>query len=170
VPVLCRWPHNPIHQGIQERDDDGVIRGQGQVTQGAGAFRALYQRLRKGGHGTARTFAEENPAGPPDWGRVRQMARFFGALGDPECIRLLEFLAGGERTIPECIAYTRRPAAEVSDHMSTLQERGWIQRRRRSYGLADARVRELVLLARVLAENNVGALVHCSHLESSPPC
>ena len=47
------------------------------MTQGSEAFRALYKRLRNGGHDAARTFPEDNSAGQQDWGRVRQMARFF---------------------------------------------------------------------------------------------
>jgi hypothetical protein len=114
--------------------------------------------------------ADNAGEGKRDWERVQQMAGFFSALGDPECIRLLEFLAAGESTAADCAARTGLPEGRVCEHLATLQRRGWIATAGPSYRLADGRAKELVLLARTLAENNVGALVRCSHLENSPPC
>ena|ERR1700733_7656062 len=107
---------------------------------------------------------------PGDRRQVEQMAGFFGALGDPECIRLIEFLAQGERTTSECVAHTCLPPDAVCAHLAMLRDRGWIMAHHQdSYRLADPRATELVLLARILAQNNVGALVQCNHLGQSAP-
>jgi ArsR family transcriptional regulator, cadmium/lead-responsive transcriptional repressor len=115
------------------------------------------------------------PAPPPPAERerdeVEEMAGLFRALADPACLRLLEFLATEERTIPECAAHTSLPASSVRHHLACLEKTGWIELcRHDSCRMTDARAVELLLLARSLAANNAGALVQCLHLDRPQPC
>jgi ArsR family transcriptional regulator, cadmium/lead-responsive transcriptional repressor len=136
--------------------------------------RVAWQRRRPPRLGTARETASELTR-PPPMGRAQeemeQMAGFFGALADPACLRLLEFLAAQERTVPECAAHTSLSSSCVRQHLTCLEQHGWIERRRDgSARLTDPRAAELLLLARALAENNAGALSECLHLDRSRLC
>ncbi|MGI8450457.1 MAG: ArsR/SmtB family transcription factor [Streptosporangiaceae bacterium] len=136
---------------------------------------AVLWRMRRASRpGGAGETAGERTRPPPaarEHEEIEQMAGLFGALADPACLQLLEFLATEERTIPECAAHTGLSSSHVRQHLTCLEEHGWIERRRDGCSrLTDPRAAELLLLARALAENNAGALAQCLHLDRSRPC
>jgi DNA-binding transcriptional ArsR family regulator len=109
------------------------------------------------------------PAGD---GGVEVVARFFRALGDPARLRLLEFLLPGERTVTECVTHVGLSQGRVSAHLACLAGCGYVQARRQGrnafYRVADARVADLVVLARSMAADNAAALAACVHIEPAP--
>jgi DNA-binding transcriptional ArsR family regulator len=96
---------------------------------------------------------------------VELVARFFRALGDPARLRLLEFLLPAERTVSECVRHIGLSQGRVSVHLACLADCGYVQVRRSGrfawYKVADARVADLVMLARSLAADNAAALADC---------
>lgn len=99
-------------------------------------------------------------------------ARFFRALSDPTRLRLLEFILSAERTVAECVERVGISQPRVSVHLSCLTECGYVVARRDGrklrYSVGDARVAELVHLARALAADNAAALSCCSRISESP--
>lgn len=92
------------------------------------------------------------------------LARFFRVLGDPTRLRILEALVGQERSVSELVAIVGAPQSRVSNHLACLKWCRFAESERRGrqvfYRVTDARVRELIRLARTLAGE------HCDHLES----
>ncbi|TCO59283.1 ArsR/SmtB family transcription factor [Actinocrispum wychmicini] len=100
---------------------------------------------------------------------VQVVAKFFRALGDPVRLRLLEFLLHAEHTVTECVAQVGLSQGRVSSHLSCLADCGYVALRREGrfsyYRVADARVADLVLLARSLAAENTAALATCVRID-----
>jgi DNA-binding transcriptional ArsR family regulator len=99
------------------------------------------------------------------------VARFFRALSDPNRLKLLEFILGGERTAAECVAYAQISQPRVSVHLSCLVDCGYVTARRDGkklrYSVGDPRVADLVVLARSLAADNATALTCCTRIPDS---
>lgn len=85
---------------------------------------------------------------------VTVVARIFRALGDPNRLRLLEFLLDGEHTVTECVAHIGLSQGRVSSHLAFLAECGCVEVQRTArtarYTMVDERVVELVTRARAL--------------------
>lgn len=75
------------------------------------------------------------------------VAERFRLLGDPVRLRLLQALAGGERSVADLVGTTGVAQASASKHLQLLLRGGLVQRRRQGmyvfYQVADARVFEL---------------------------
>lgn len=99
-------------------------------------------------------------------------ARFFRALSDPTRLRLLEFILSHERTVAECVEHVGISQPRVSVHLSCLTDCGYVVARRDGrklrYSVGDARVAELVHLARALAADNAVALSCCPRIADHP--
>jgi DNA-binding transcriptional ArsR family regulator len=97
-------------------------------------------------------------------GRV-VLAKLFRALGDPTRLLLLEFVLHEERTVSECVEHVGLAQSRVSTHLACLADCGFVTVRREGrfvhYRVADPRVAEIVLLARVLSAENAGAVAEC---------
>jgi ArsR family transcriptional regulator len=72
-------------------------------------------------------------------------AGLFAALADPNRLRLLSLLRGGERCVCELVAQLRIPQPRTSRHMAVLRKSGLVRSRRQGYwtyySLAPARGR-----------------------------
>lgn len=75
-------------------------------------------------------------------------AELFRTLGDPERLRLLTLLAGGERTVTELAQAAGAGLSVVSQRLRVLRLEGLLTRRRdgrnQYYGLADRHVADLI--------------------------
>ncbi len=105
-----------------------------------------------------------------DHTNVDTVAKFFRALGDPNRLRLLEFLLDGEHSVSECVSHIGLSQGRVSTHLACLADCGYVQARREGrwcyYRVADPRVAELVSLARALAADNCAALDSCERIDT----
>lgn len=72
---------------------------------------------------------------------LEAVERFFSVLGDDNRLRILQALAGGERSVSEILERTRLPQTLVSFHLRVLREAGVVANERRGpfiyYRLAD---------------------------------
>lgn len=102
---------------------------------------------------------------------VGTVAKFFRALGDPNRLRLLEFLLDGEHSVSDCVLHIGLSQGRVSTHLACLADCGYVHARREGrwcyYRVADPRVAELVILARALAADNCADLAACERID--PP-
>jgi DNA-binding transcriptional ArsR family regulator len=100
------------------------------------------------------------------------VARFFRALSDPTRLKLLEFILAGERTSAECVEHAGISQPRVSVHLSCLVDCGYVTARRDGkklrYSVGDARVADLLHLARALAADNSSALDCCPRIPDVP--
>lgn len=78
---------------------------------------------------------------------LEKVAAYFQALAEPTRLRLLNLLRGGERNVGELAQLCGYTAANVSRHLSQLQQQGLVERESRGtsayYRIADAAVYEL---------------------------
>ena len=92
-------------------------------------------------------------------------ARFFKGLGDPVRLRILEFLVGGERSVGDIVEYLDIPQNKVSMHLGCLRWCGYVNTRREGrfifYSLGDARVTQIVRLARDVLHGSEVYLMTC---------
>ena len=76
-----------------------------------------------------------------------EVAAFFQALAEPNRLRLLNLLRGGEQRVGDLAEQTGLTTANVSRHLSLLQQRGLVLREGRGtsvyYRIADAGIYEL---------------------------
>jgi DNA-binding transcriptional ArsR family regulator len=97
------------------------------------------------------------------------IAKFFRALGDPNRLRLLEFVLHTERSVSECVEHIGLAQGRVSTHLACLADCGFVEVRRDGrftrYKVSDPRVAELVLLARAVSADNVAALSECMRID-----
>lgn len=100
---------------------------------------------------------------------VDLLAKFFRALGDPTRLRLLAFLLDEERTVTECVAHVGLSQGRVSSHLACLADCGYVRARRVGrhafYRVTDARVAQLVLVARSLTGTNAVGLAACMRID-----
>jgi DNA-binding transcriptional ArsR family regulator len=105
---------------------------------------------------------------PTEANGVEMVAKFFRALGDPNRLRLLEFLLHDEHSVSECVTHIGLSQGRVSSHLACLSDCGYVHLRRQGrfsyYQVTDPRVAELVLLARSLAAENTTALATCMRI------
>ncbi len=76
-----------------------------------------------------------------------EVASFFQALAEPNRLRLLNLLRDGEQRVGDLAEQTGLTTANVSRHLSLLQQRGLVLRESRGtsayYRIADAGIYEL---------------------------
>lgn len=60
-------------------------------------------------------------------------AGLFAAFSDPNRLRLLSLLRGGERCVCELVAALRIPQARTSRHLGRLKSAGLVRSRRQGY-------------------------------------
>jgi ArsR family transcriptional regulator len=81
-------------------------------------------------------------------------AEVFRALGHPMRIRILERLAGDERSVGELQGLLAIDAGGISAHLGTLRKQGLVEARRDGtsvfYRVRDARILQMLELARQL--------------------
>jgi DNA-binding transcriptional ArsR family regulator len=86
------------------------------------------------------------------------LAKYFRAYADPTRLQILELVAQGERSVGELASLTGQPQPKISNHLGCLRWCGFVTRRREHrriyYAIADARVVELLELARGLLADN----------------
>jgi DNA-binding transcriptional ArsR family regulator len=106
------------------------------------------------------------PAQPRD---VDLLAKYFRGFGDPTRLRILELLAGGERSVGELVEHTGAPQPKVSTHLACLRWCGFVESRREYrtvyYRVADPRVLEVIALARALLAANADHVEACCTIE-----
>lgn len=106
---------------------------------------------------------------PGNAGAVEVLAKFFRALGDPNRLRLLEFLLDEEHSAGECVTYVGLSQGRVSSHLACLTSCGFVSVRREGryayFKVTDPRVAELVVLARNIAAGNAAELAACFRID-----
>ncbi len=79
---------------------------------------------------------------------LERAAAMFRALGDPARLRLLEYLANGERCVSELASETEQEISTISQRLKVLRSERLIDRRRQGkhiyYSLCDQHVVDLV--------------------------
>ena len=100
------------------------------------------------------------------------MAKYFRGFGDPTRLRILQLLAGGERSVGELVELTGEPQPKVSNHLACLRWCGFVERRREHrtihYSVGDGRVLEMIELARSLLLDNAEHVAACSTIDGGP--
>lgn len=91
-----------------------------------------------------------------------EVAAFFQALAEPNRLRLLNLLRGGEQRVGDLAERTGMTNANVSRHLSLLQQRGLVRRESRGtsayYCIADPGIYQLCdLVCGSLARQNEAA-------------
>lgn len=62
--------------------------------------------------------------------QLEHVAMRLRALGEPMRLRILQCLAEGERTVGEVTELVGASQPNVSRHLATLEQAGWVERRR----------------------------------------
>lgn len=108
------------------------------------------------------------PAAPLETDLV---AKYFRGFGDPIRLRILELLlrGEGELSVGELVRRLGLPQPKVSNHLACLRWCGFIEARREGrtihYRVADARVAEMLDLARSLLADNAEHVAACCAIE-----
>ena len=96
-------------------------------------------------------------------------ARFFRGLADPTRVRILERLVGGERCVREIVKELDIAQSSVSTHLGCLRWCGYVSFRKEGrnvyYQVTDARVLEILRLARAMIADNAQAILSCQVLK-----
>jgi DNA-binding transcriptional ArsR family regulator len=102
-----------------------------------------------------------------------RLARFYSGLADPTRVEILTFLLDGPKTAGEIVAHVGRHQASVSSHLTCLRFCGFVEARRdgRSviYELIDHRVRQLMLQAERMLEENAERIMACRVIAPGAP-
>ena len=106
------------------------------------------------------------PAAPAE---ADLLAKYFRVLGDRTRLRVLELVAGQERSVGELVKLLAEPQTKVSNHLACLRWCGFVQTRREHrtiyYRLADERVLEVVALGRALLHDNEDHVAACGRID-----
>jgi len=98
------------------------------------------------------------------------VAKYFRGLGDPTRLRILELLrAQGEVSVGALVERLGMSQPKISNHLACLRWCGFIEARREHrtvYNrIADARVEQMIDLARGLLEDNAEHVAACCRIE-----
>ena len=98
------------------------------------------------------------------------VAKYFRGLGDPIRLRILELLREeGELSVGALVERLEMPQPKVSNHLACLRWCGFIEARRDGrtvYNrIADARVAEMLDLAKSLLADNADHVAACCRIE-----
>lgn len=99
------------------------------------------------------------------------VAKYFRGLGDPTRIRILELLREhGELSVGDLAERLAIPQPKISNHLACLRWCGFVAAERRHRQvlnrIADARVLELLTLAKGLLADNADHVATCSHIDT----
>lgn len=93
------------------------------------------------------------------------LAKYFRVLGDRKRLRILELVTDEERSVGELAARLGESQPKVSNHLACLRWCGFVTTRREHrtiyYCLADARLAEVIALARGLLHDNADHVAAC---------
>jgi DNA-binding transcriptional ArsR family regulator len=110
------------------------------------------------------------PAAPAE---ADLLAKYFRVLGDRTRLRILELVAGRERSVGELAGLLGEPQPKVSNHLACLRWCGFVSTRREHrtihYRLADERVATVIELARALLHDNEQHVAACKHADGQAP-
>jgi DNA-binding transcriptional ArsR family regulator len=97
------------------------------------------------------------------------LAKYFRVLGDRTRLRVLELVAGRERSVGELVTLLGEPQSKVSNHLACLRWCGFVATRREHrtihYRLADERVAAVVELGRSLLHGNAEHIAACGRVD-----
>jgi ArsR family transcriptional regulator, cadmium/lead-responsive transcriptional repressor len=99
------------------------------------------------------------------------VAKYFRGLGDATRVRTLELLrTHGELSVSDLVERLGQSQPKVSNHLACLRWCGFVETRREHpsvyYRIADARVAELLALARALLEDNAEHVAACGRIDA----
>lgn len=99
------------------------------------------------------------------------LAKYFRGLGDATRVRILQLLSEcGELSVGELAARLGASQPKVSNHLACLRWCGFVATRREHpsvfYSVADARVEQLLGLARGLLGANAEHVAACGHIDA----
>jgi DNA-binding transcriptional ArsR family regulator len=90
-------------------------------------------------------------------------AEFFGTLGHPARVRILELLRDGDQTVGELQAALELDSSGTSQHLAALRRRGIVESRKAGttvhYSVRDPRVFEIMEIARQMLLANLAETV-----------
>ena len=99
------------------------------------------------------------------------LAKYFRVLGDRTRLRVLELVAGRERSVGELVSLLDEPQSKVSNHLACLRWCGFVTTRREHrtihYRLADDRVAAIVELGRALLHDNAEHVAACERVDGA---
>ena len=100
--------------------------------------------------------------------RLAVTAKFFHGLSDLTRLRIVELLLEGEKSVSELVTILGQPQSRVSNHLACLRWCGYVDGRREGkfvyYQVSDARVRQLLELARGMIADNAAAILSCTRI------
>ncbi len=100
---------------------------------------------------------------------LKTKAKLFRGLSDGSRLAILEALREGPRSVSEVVSATGLTQPNVSNHMACLLDCGLVVREQRGrfacYGLADARVEDLLALAGTLLNDIACGVEACGRYE-----
>ena len=106
---------------------------------------------------------------PPGISQAGLDARFFQGLSDPNRVRILEQLVGGEKCVREIVEELGIPQSSVSTHLGCLRWCGYVSARKEGrnvyYQVTDSRVLEILRIARAMIADNAQAILSCQILK-----
>lgn len=96
-------------------------------------------------------------------------AKFFHGLSDLTRVQIVELLLDqGEQNVSQLVAALNQPQSRISNHLACLRWCGYVDSRRDGkfvyYRITDARVRQLVELARSVIADNAAAILNCTRM------
>jgi DNA-binding transcriptional ArsR family regulator len=101
--------------------------------------------------------------------RDEMTAKFFHGLSDLTRLHIVEeLLDEGEQNVSELVARLGQPQSLISNHLACLRWCGYVDSRRDGkfvyYRVADARVRQLLDLARAVIADHAAAILSCTRM------
>ena len=99
---------------------------------------------------------------------VELLSKYFRAFADPTRLQILELVADQERSVGELVELTGQAQPKISNHLACLRWCGFVstrrEHRRMYYSVSDARVTELIEIARGLLADSALEVSCCSVL------
>ncbi len=97
------------------------------------------------------------------------LAKYFRGFGDPTRVRILELVTERELSVGQLVERIGATQSQVSNHLACLRWCGFVDSRREHrtvyYRIADARVAQILSLARGLLEQNRDHVAACRRID-----
>lgn len=96
-------------------------------------------------------------------------AKFFHGLSDLTRLRIVEhLLEEGEQSVSDLVAALGQSQGRISNHLACLRWCGYVDSRREGkfvyYRVTDARIGQLLVLARGVIADNAAAVLTCTRM------